>query len=80
MLAERDKKMSESRNFMSALDQWSEEAIIEPLAKAFTTGMDEIRSAKALVKKAIREKVLESYHNGQNAAPKASQRPYRGRK
>lgn len=60
--------MSESRTYMSTLDQWSEEVIIAPLADAYTHGPEEvIVRAKELAKRAIREKVLESYHNGQNA-------------
>jgi hydroxymethylpyrimidine/phosphomethylpyrimidine kinase len=40
-----------------------------------------IVEAKELVKKAIRTKVLESYHNGQAAGPRTQQqrRPYGGR-
>jgi hypothetical protein len=81
MLAERDKKMSEPRNYMSALDQWSEEVIITPIADALTHGPEEvIVRARELAKRAIREKVLESYHNGQNAAPRGKERPYKARK
>lgn len=80
MLAERDKDMSESRNYMSTLDQWSEEHIIAPIADAYTHGPEEvIVRARELAKRAIREKVLESYHNGQNASPRGSQRPFRAR-
>lgn len=81
MLAERDKKMSGERNYMSALDQWSEEVIITPLADAQAHGPEEaIVRARELAKRAIREKVLESYHNGQNARPRGKERPYRGNK
>jgi hypothetical protein len=81
MLAERDNKMSEPRNYMSALDQWSEEVIITPLADAYAHGPQEvIVRAWELAKRAIREKVLESYRNGQNAAPRGKERPYSARK
>jgi hypothetical protein len=79
MLAERDNTMSEARtNYMASLDEWSEEQIIAPLADAYTHGPEEvIVRARELAKRAIREKVLESYHNGQNAAPRGKQRPMR---
>ena len=79
MLAERDNPMSEERtNYMSALDQWTEEAVITPIADAYTHGPEEaIIMAKEVVKLMIREKVLESYRNGQNARPRGSQRPKR---
>lgn len=65
-------------NYMSQLDQWSEQSVIAPLADAYTHGPEEvIVRAKQLVRRAIREKVLESYHNGQNARPRGSQRPIR---
>jgi hypothetical protein len=81
MLAERDKKMSEPKNYMNALDAWSEEAVIAPIADAQAHGSAElIVKAKELVKRAIREKVLESYRNGQNAAPRGKERPQGARK
>lgn len=69
--------MSEQRtNYMASLDQWSEEQVIAPIADAYTHGPEEvIVRARELAKRAIREKVLESYHNGQNARPRAFQRP-----
>jgi hypothetical protein len=71
--------MSEQRtNYMASLDQWSEEQVIAPIADAYTHGPEEvIVRARELAKRAIREKVLESYHNGQNARPRAFQRPIR---
>ena len=71
--------MSEARtNYMASLDEWREEQIIQPLADAYTHGPEEvIVRAGDLAKRAIREKVLESYHNGQNARPSGSQRPIR---
>lgn len=71
--------MSDPRtNYMSALDEWSEAQVFAPLADAYTHGPEEvIVRAKELAKRAIREKVLESYHNGQNARPRGSQWPTR---
>ena len=61
-------------NYMTELDHWADRSIIGPLADAYTHGPEEvIVRAKNLVRRAIREKVLESYHNGQNAHPRASQ-------
>jgi hypothetical protein len=58
--------MSEQKsNFMAALDQWSEANVVEPLLD----NEDEVTLEDTIagVKKAIRTKVLESYHNGQAA-------------
>jgi len=73
--------MSEqTTNYMSELDHWTEETIIAPLADAYTHGPEEaVILAKKLTMRSIREKVLESYHNGQNSRPKAFQRPYKRR-
>lgn len=50
----------EGNKFMGALDQWSEQQIIEPIADAYTHGPEEvIVRVKTVVKRAIREKVLE---------------------
>jgi hypothetical protein len=58
-------------SFMADLDQWSEREIIVPIADAYTHGPEQvINSARELVKKAIRAKVLESYRNGQSAGPR----------
>ena len=65
--------MSEQRmTFMQQLDQWSGTNIIGPL---FNTdpNQDDWENAVAQVKKAIREKVLESYRNGQKAGPRRPQ-------
>ncbi|MDQ3819917.1 MAG: hypothetical protein M3362_19890 [Acidobacteriota bacterium] len=73
--------MGQVKNFMLILDEWAERSIIEPLADAYQHGPEEvIVSAKTYVKRAIREKVLESYHNGQKSAPRGFQRPIGARK
>ena len=69
-LAERDKHMSEQRpkGFMAELDQWIETEVIEALQEQWSRAQDGDMTATAEpIKKAIREKVLESYHNGQKA-------------
>lgn len=64
--------MSEVKTgYMAELDDWTNEAIIEPLADAYLRGPEEvIVKAQEYAHKAIREKVLESYRNGQNAGPR----------
>jgi hypothetical protein len=66
------------KGYMQTLDEWSERVIIEPLVHACTYGPDEaVSETKQTVLKAIREKVLESYHNGQDA--KGKQKRYAAR-
>jgi hypothetical protein len=86
--------MSELRNnFMATLDAWTKDNVITPLLEAASPYaevcedielMEEVEiyaeAAGAQVKKAIREKVLESYRNGQNARPRGKERPYSARK
>ena len=69
--------MSEAKkSFMEELDEWSEATIIEPLHAAITEGDgDDCDAAREAVKKAIREKVLESYRNGLKAPAKTATRP-----
>ena len=61
---------------MQELDEWIEEAVITPLIDG---GEHEVQNGLTLedtiasVKKAIRQKVLESYHNGQAAGPRPVQ-------
>ena len=57
-----------TKSFMQELDQWSSSTIIKPLLDAFNQedGPDSIVVIEH-VKKTIREKVLESYRNGQKA-------------
>jgi hypothetical protein len=70
-LAERDINMSEQKrpSFMEELDQWTESTIIGPLFASETDGKD-WEPAIERVKKAVRQKVLESYRNGQVAGPR----------
>jgi len=73
-LAERDKHMSEQKiNYMTALDQWSDTYVISPLVysdEGDGEAPDLTEETVEQVKKAIREKVLESYHNGQQLGPR----------
>ena len=56
--------MSEQKlSYMQQLDSWTDETVIAPL---LDNGTDAIER----VQKAIREKVLESYRNGQGAGTK----------
>ena len=67
--------MSEQKpkSFMQELDLWSEATIIGPILQVASdpSSKDE-EGAKAIeaVKRAIRQKVLESYRNGQQAGPR----------
>ena len=66
-----------NKGYMAQLDQWSDENVIFPLSLAVSNGNDESRLAAAdAVKKAIRDKVLQSYRNGQAAGPVVKQRQY----
>jgi hypothetical protein len=65
-MSEQDKP----KNYMQQLDEWTDECVIAPLTHALLNGPDEaVDRTKAIVRKAIREKALESYHNGQAATP-----------
>jgi hypothetical protein len=65
------------KSYMQQLDDWAEVEVIGPLINPLQADPSQDHEATvAQVKKAIREKVLESYHNGQAAAPaKAYKRP-----
>ena len=64
-------QQSKAPSYMQELDAWAEEYIIGPLIDPQSSDPGEDpETAIALVKKAIREKVLESYHNGQKAGPR----------
>ena len=64
--------MSEQKpsSFMQELDQWTKTTVIHPLVYGDPEDAPNARSLEALVEdvtKAIRQKVLESYRNGQKA-------------
>ena len=60
-------EQAKAKSFMQQLGQWVEGAVVTPLLEH----EDEITLEVTIVgvKKAIREKVLESYRNGQQAVP-----------
>ena len=57
------------KNFMQELDAWTDQAIIEPIYRACQLGPEMMVTTNLSVRKAIRERVLESYHNGQTSGP-----------
>jgi hypothetical protein len=76
-LAERDKPMSKQekpKSFMQELDEWTTTTVIGPLIQADpareTEASPEWERTVEQVQKAIREKVLDSYRNGQAAGPR----------
>jgi hypothetical protein len=57
--------------YMQELDAWTEDQVIGPLIDPdFIDPQEDEAERVARVKKAIRQKVLESYHNGQKAGPR----------
>jgi hypothetical protein len=73
----------QKNNYMSQLDEWTEQTIIFPLFEAaqnYKDGSAEsdaaMKRTHAIVLKAVREKVLESYRNGQAAKSPAKQKSY----
>lgn len=59
------------KSFMQELDQWTQSTVIKPLHEAITEGDGaECDATSEEVKKAIREKVLESFRNGLAAGRK----------
>lgn len=76
-LAERDKDMSEQKqSFMQRLDEWADEAVIGPLAEHAKEAIS--LETQLQVRQAIRQKVLESYRNGQAAGDKPARKEWRG--
>ena len=61
-------------SFMQELDRWSDANVISPLY-AGESSPDDWMEAVERVKKAIRQKVLESYRNGQVAGPRLGRAP-----
>ena len=65
--------MSEQKlNYLQELDLWTEENVLRPLFGS-DPNQDDWAKVEAQVKRAIRTKVLESYHNGQAVGPKQPQ-------
>jgi ubiquinone/menaquinone biosynthesis C-methylase UbiE len=62
--------MSEQKqsSFMQELDQWTKTTVIDPLVDSVIEAQEgPYRQVVEQVEKAIRQKVLESYRNGQKA-------------
>ncbi len=58
------------KSYMEELDNWTNAEVIVPLMHAVESRNEETFSETARkVERAIRGKVLESYHNGQKAGP-----------
>ena len=69
--------MSEQKQsgFMQELDAWIDANVVHPLVEAdryepVGSATSELMLAVDVVKRAIRQKVLESYRNGQQAGPR----------
>ena len=74
--------MSEQKpSYMQQLDEWTQKTLLDPLYKAWELvesvpdeyaedAQNDLLAAVGEVKKAIREKVLQSYRNGQKAGPR----------
>ena len=71
--------------YMQQLDEWTQETILDPLYKAWEAVenapdefreecQDELTEVVLTVKKTVRERVLQSYRNGQKAGPPRAQR------
>ena len=69
--------MSEQKTFMQQLDEWTDATVIMPLIDPESE--ENFDPVAEKVKKAIREKVLESYRNGQAAGGKAPARNFGAR-
>ena len=71
--------MSEVKNYITALDEWTVQEVFKPLWKGFTIAAteEEMRDLQLAVCKVIRDKVLESYRNGQKAPQRGKNRPYK---
>ena len=69
--------MSEQKkpSFMEELDKWTMATVIDPLMYALSEeDSDGWEEASDRIKKAIRQKVLDSYRNGQAAGPRAARK------
>ena len=69
-------EQNKSKSFMEELDQWTETTVVSPLHEAITEGDSrECDAACQQIKRAIRQKVLDSYRNGQAVGTKAPLQP-----
>ena len=63
MTTQEPSKRSAGQVFMERLDQWTQKNVLDPI------GVQDVKVGME-IKKAIREKVLQSYRNGQKAGPR----------
>ena len=63
MATQEPSKRSAGQAFMERLDQWTQKNVLDP------TGVQD-EKVGADIKKAVRDKVLTSYRNGQKAGPR----------
>ena len=64
---------------MQELDQWTESTIIEPLLDAaFDADAEVLTQRRLRIKQALRQKMLESYRNGQQAGPRSAKPSQKG--
>lgn len=72
-------KTKEQTGYMTELDAWVEHFVIKPLHESWRNqdiafadphGEETVKATVATVRKSIRDKVLESYRNGQAAGPR----------
>ena len=75
MSEQRTAARSRTSGFMAELDKWTDAKVINPLHEAVMDGDDETCQAVCdQIKDAIRQKVLESYRNGQAAGPRVERK------
>ncbi len=81
-MATQQPKRSAGQAFMDRLNQWTAEHVVSPVREAYQEydaktevpedKREEVLDGKlAAVEKTIREKVLQSYRNGQKAGPRS---------
>lgn len=77
--AQRPSAQNEKAGYMSQLEAWINEQVIDPLYQAFGDGdKDAVLPTVETVTKAIKAKMLESYRNGQGSP--AVKETYQGQK
>ena len=69
-------QQQKNKSFMQELDEWCESAVINPLidSEQELDNEETLEDTFARVKESIRSKVLESYHNVQQAGPRRVER------
>jgi hypothetical protein len=68
-------QQTKPKSFMEELDQWIDDEVFEKLYVIWGASQDGDMTATAeSVKKAIKQKVLDSYHNGLRAAQRPAAR------